>query len=227
MQTEANHKLTYNVGLYRKHIKRVLDIVLSLFGLIILSPLYLILSIAIKVDSKGPVFFKQARLGRNGKEFKIYKFRTMVVGAEKMGTGLSIRSLSDSRITKVGAFLRKTSLDELPQFINILKGDMSIVGPRPPATYFPYKGYENYPQWAKKRFDTRPGVTGLAQVVYRNNAEWDERIKLDIKYNNSVSFIVDLKLIIDTAAKIIKRENVYGEILLDKKEVSINKEENQ
>lgn len=227
MQTEVNKDTIENFGIYSKYTKRLLDILLSLLGLIIFSPLFLLISVAIKLDSKGPIFFKQLRLGRNGMEFEIYKFRTMVVGAEKMGTGLSIRSLSDSRITKVGAFLRKTSLDELPQFINILNGEMSIVGPRPPATYFPYKGYENYPQWAKKRFNTRPGVTGLAQVVYRNNAEWDERIKLDIKYNSNISFLLDLKLIFSTILKIFKRENVYGEILLDKEEVNINKERNQ
>ncbi len=125
----------------------------------------------------------------------------MVVNAENMGTGLCIRSISDNRITKVGAFLRKTSLDELPQFVNILKGDMSIVGPRPPATYFPYKGYENYPEWAQKRFNIRPGITGLAQVVYRTNAEWDERIGLDIKYIDNITFITDIRLIIDTVFK--------------------------
>lgn len=205
--------------MYRIYIKKVLDVLLSFIGLIILSPVLLIIALAIKIDSKGPVFFKQDRLGKDGNVFKIIKFRTMIVGAEKMGTGLSIRSLSDKRITKIGAFLRKSSLDELPQFINILKGDMSIVGPRPPAVYFPYDGYESYPKWGRARFEVHPGVTGLAQVVYRNNAVWDDRIKLDIKYIEKMSFCFDFKLIVSTIFKLLKQENVYGEILLDKDEI--------
>src|SRR5699024_6137570 len=123
---------------------------------------------------------------------EIYKFRTMVVNAEQMGTGLSIRSLNDNRITKVGSFLRNTSLDELAQLYNILMGEMSIIGPRPPVTYFPYKGFKNYPEYSKKRFKERPGVTGLAQVVYRNNAAWDNRFELDNKYVDGISFLLDL-----------------------------------
>lgn len=201
---------------YSKCIKRSLDFIFSLLGLILLLPIFIIIGSLIKVDTKGPIFFKQKRIGRNGDTFEIYKFRTMVVNAEQMGTGLSIRSLNDNRITKVGSFLRNTSLDELPQLYNILMGEMSIIGPRPPVTYFPYKGFKNYPEYSKKRFKERPGVTGLAQVVYRNNAAWDNRFELDNKYVDGISFLLDLKILLLTIYKILKRENVYGEMFLDK-----------
>lgn len=180
--------------------------------------MFLLIAIAIKVDSKGPVFFKQARLGKDGEVFNIIKFRTMVVGAEKMGDGLIVACHTDSRITKVGGFLRQTSLDELPQFYNILKGEMSIVGPRPPVEYFPYPGYEGYPEWAKARFDMRPGITGIAQVVHRSDAHWDERIQLDVQYVETVTFILDIKLIISTAFRILKQEDIYSDIALYKNE---------
>lgn len=145
--------------MYEKYIKRFLDLVLSLMALIILMPLMVIIAIAIKLDSKGPVFFLQERLGKNGKVFKIIKFRTMIIGAEKKG--LRISSKNDSRITKVGNLLRNTSLDEIPQLINIIKGEMSLVGPRPPVTYFPYK-YDKYSNVQKKRFEVRPGITRIS-----------------------------------------------------------------
>ena len=131
-------------------IKRIIDILGSLIGMIILLPLFIIIAILIKLTSEGPVFFRQERLGKDGKVFKILKFRTMVVNAEKIGDGLKVKSENDSRITKIGRFLRATSLDELPQLWNVFIGQMSLVGPRPPATYFPYDGYENYPDWTKK-----------------------------------------------------------------------------
>lgn len=132
-------------------VKRCIDFFGSMVGIIILSPIFIFIAIIIKISSKGPVFFLQERLGKNGKIFKIVKFRTMVVNAEHLGDGLKVKEGSDPRITKVGKFLRKTSLDELPQLFNTLCGSMSLVGPRPPATYHPYKGYENYPNWAKKK----------------------------------------------------------------------------
>src|SRR5690554_8174346 len=131
--------------------KRIIDMVGSFIGILLLSPLFLFISILIKIDSKGPVFFKQERIGKNGKTFKILKFRTMVVNAENIGDGLTVKSESDSRITKVGRILRKTSLDELPQLLNVLVGEMSLVGPRPPVPHHPYE-YMKYPSWAKSRF---------------------------------------------------------------------------
>lgn len=131
-------------------IKRMLDILVSLISIILISPILLTILLLVKCTSKGPVLFKQERLGLHGESFQILKFRTMVVNAEHMGTGVYINEKSDPRITKIGKILRKSSLDELPQLFNILKGDMSLVGPRPPVTYHPYDGYQNYPQWAKK-----------------------------------------------------------------------------
>lgn len=195
--------------MYAKYIKRILDFILSLIALIILSPVYLIIAIAIKIDSKGPVFFLQERLGKDGKVFKIIKFRTMVVNAEHMGDGLKVKSEKDNRITKIGKILRKTSLDELPQFINVLKGEMSIVGPRPPVTYHPYK-YEDYSNEQKKRFCVRPGITGLSQVRVRNSATWDDRIKIDLEYVSKIRFCKDLKIIFQTIIKTTKKESIYN-----------------
>lgn len=190
-------------------VKRTLDIVLSLCGLLILSPLFAIAAIFIKLDSPGPVFFLQERLGKNGRPFRIIKFRTMVENAEKLGEGLRVSTPGDPRITRVGRILRQTSLDELPQLINVLKGDMSLVGPRPPATYHPYKGYAAYPEWAKKRFEMRPGITGLAQVVARNSVSWDERIRLDVDYVEGFSLWKDVKILLDTVRIVVLRENIY------------------
>ena len=194
--------------MYAKYFKRVLDFLLSLIAIIILSPVLLVIAIAIKIDSKGPVFFLQERLGKDGKVFKIIKFRTMVVNAENIGDGLKVKSENDDRITKVGKVLRKTSLDELPQFINVLKGDMSIIGPRPPVTYHPHK-YEEYSEEQRKRFNVRPGITGLAQVRVRNSASWDDRIKIDVEYTEKISFIIDIKIFFETFLNIIKRKNIY------------------
>ena len=190
-------------------VKRTLDIVLSLCGLLILSPLFAIAAIFIKLDSPGPVFFLQERLGKNGRPFRIIKFRTMVENAEKLGEGLRVSTPGDPRTTRVGRILRQTSLDELPQLINVLKGDMSLVGPRPPATYHPYKGYAAYPEWAKKRFEMRPGITGLAQVVARNSVSWDERIRLDVDYVEGFSLWKDVKILLDTVRIVVLRESIY------------------
>lgn len=192
-------------------IKRIIDILGSLIGMIILLPLFIIIAILIKLTSEGPVFFRQERLGKDGKVFKILKFRTMVVNAEKIGDGLKVKSENDSRITKIGRFLRATSLDELPQLWNVFIGQMSLVGPRPPATYFPYDGYENYPDWTKKRFLMRPGMTGLAQVTVRNSVSWDERIIIDNKYIDSFNIWLDIKILFFTIFKVIKAENIYME----------------
>ena len=192
-------------------IKRIIDILGSLIGMIILLPLFIIIAILIKLTSEGPVFFLQERLGKDGKVFKILKFRTMVVNAEKIGDGLKVKSENDSRITKIGRFLRATSLDELPQLWNVFIGQMSLGGPRPPATYFPYDGYENYPDWTKKRFLMRPGMTGLAQVTVRNSVSWDEKIIIDNKYIDSFNIWLDIKILFFTIFKVIKAENIYME----------------
>ena len=177
-------------------------------ALIILMPLMIIIAILIKIDSKGPVFFLQERLGKDGKIFKIIKFRTMIVNAEHIGDGLKVKSENDNRITKVGKILRKTSLDELPQFINVLMGNMSIIGPRPPVTYYPYK-YEDYTEEQKKRFEVRPGITGLAQVKVRNSASWDDRIEIDVEYTEKITIIMDIKIFFVTFLNIIRKKNIY------------------
>lgn len=193
-----------------KAIKRIFDILASLLAIVILSPFLLVFSIILKLDSKGPILFKQKRLGKNGKIFTIYKFRTMVVNAENIGDGISIKSDKDPRITKIGGVYRKTSIDELPQLFNVLLGDMSLVGPRPPVIYTPYDGYENYPEWAKKRFEMRPGVTGLAQVKVRNSATWDERIKIDNEYIDRFSLWLDIKILFMTVGKVFGSDNIYN-----------------
>lgn len=194
--------------MYKKYIKRILDFILSLLATIVLSPLFLVIAIIIKIDSRGPTFFLQERLGKDGKVFKIIKFRTMIPNAEKIGDGLKVKTESDNRITRIGKILRKTSLDELPQLINVIKGEMSIVGPRPPVTYHPHK-YEEYREEQKIRFKVRPGITGLAQIRVRNSASWDERIKIDIEYVDKISFTMDIKIVLKTVVKVFKKDNIY------------------
>lgn len=189
-------------------IKRMLDILVSLISIILISPILLTILLLVKCTSKGPVLFKQERLGLHGESFQILKFRTMVVNAEHMGTGVYINEKSDPRITKIGKILRKSSLDELPQLFNILKGDMSLVGPRPPVTYHPYDGYQNYPQWAKKkkRFELLPGLTGLAQVELKSDATWDERITVDVRYVENFSVRMDILILLRTVIAVFKRD---------------------
>lgn len=193
-----------------KILKRIFDIIVSGISIVLLSPILIIFSILIKLDSKGPIIFKQKRLGLKGKTFEIFKFRTMIVNAEKIGDGLSVKNESDPRITKLGRFLRKYSIDELPQLFNVFIGDMSIVGPRPPVTYHPYNGIENYPKSAIKRFDMRPGITGLAQVKYRNSKTWDERFKVDIEYVENFNIMLDFKIIFGTIGKVFGSKNIYS-----------------
>lgn len=182
-------------------LKRVLDVVLSLLGLIITSPLLLIVALAVKLDSKGPAIFKQERLGMNGKVFEMYKFRSMCVGAEHMGTG-QYSFKGDSRVTKVGRIIRATSLDELPQFVNILKGDMSFIGPRPTLTYHPWP-LEEYSDFQLRRFNVRPGITGLAQINGRKVIEWNERIKYDVEYVENLSLVLDCKILFKTVLNVL------------------------
>lgn len=186
--------------------KRIGDIFFSIIGLLTLSPFLLVVSILIKIDSKGPVIFKQKRLGKNGNVFNIYKFRSMTVGAEKHGV---YESKNDSRVTRVGKIIRKLSIDELPQFINILKGDMSIIGPRPTLTYHPWK-YDEYSDFQKKRFNLRPGVTGWAQVNGRKDVQWNKRIEYDVFYVNNFSLWFDIKIIFKTIYKVLSMKNNFN-----------------
>lgn len=187
-------------GFYRA-VKRFLDVTASFLGLVLLSPLLLAVSILIKIDSRGPVIFRQKRIGRNGKVFEIYKFRSMCVGAEKTGSGV-YSGKGDARVTKIGKILRATSIDELPQLLNILKGEMSFVGPRPPLTYHPWK-YEEYTDFQKRMFEVRPGITGWAQVNGRKDVEWHKRIELNVWYVDHMSLLLDIKIMFMTAFKVL------------------------
>ncbi len=187
-------------GFYRA-VKRFLDVTASFLGLVLLSPLLLAVSILIKIDSRGPVIFRQTRIGRNGKVFEIYKFRSMCVGAEKTGSGV-YSGKGDARVTRIGKILRATSIDELPQLLNILKGEMSFVGPRPPLTYHPWK-YEEYTDLQKRMFEVRPGITGWAQVNGRKDVEWHKRIELNVWYVDHMSLLLDIKIMFMTAFKVL------------------------
>lgn len=187
-------------GFYRA-VKRFLDVTASFLGLVLLSPLLLAVSILIKIDSRGPVIFRQKRIGRNGKAFEIYKFRSMCVGAEKTGSGV-YSGKGDARVTRIGKILRATSIDELPQLLNILKGEMSFVGPRPPLTYHPWK-YEEYTDFQKRMFEVRPGITGWAQVNGRKDVEWHKRIELNVWYVDHMSLLLDIKIMFKTAFKVL------------------------
>lgn len=187
-----------------------MDLFLALFASVVFSPLFLLIAIAIKIDSKGPVFFKQNRIGKNGKVFVIHKFRTMIQNAEHMGDGL-FNYENDFRVTRVGRILRKTSMDEAAQLLNIIKGDMSIVGPRPPVTY-EHGDFSNYPEEWKKRFSMRPGVTGLAQISGRNELIWADKIKHDDKYIDlfqKYGVFIDIKIMFITAVKIFSMSSTY------------------
>lgn len=195
--------------MYNKFMKRMIDLIALILIIIPVFFIGIIVSVLISLESSGGIFFKQKRLGHNGNVFEVYKFRTMVQNAEKMGTGV-FTSDQDPRITKFGHFLRKTSLDELPQIINILKGEMSFVGPRPPVPYHPYK-YEEYSETQILRFTVKPGVTGMAQAYGRNTLTWDERIVYDVKYVRNLSFWLDIKIVIKTILSVIRKENIYRE----------------
>ena len=186
--------------MYKKHLKRCVDFLISALALIVLSPLMLILVILVKTKMGSPVIFKQERPGLHEKSFMLFELRTMT--DKRDGSG---QLLGDAqRLTRFGAFLRKTSLDELPELVNILKGDMSIIGPRPLLVkYLPY-----YSQEERKRHDLRPGLTGLAQVCGRNNLRWEERFALDVEYVNSISFGLDIKIFLKTILLVFERKNI-------------------
>ena len=164
-----------------------------------------IVAALIKITSPGPILFKQDRLGLNGKVYKIYKFRSMCVGAEKMGSGVYSDD-GDPRVTKIGKIMRATSVDELPQLVNILKGEMSFVGPRPPLTYHPWN-IKDYTKEQLRMFEVRPGITGWAQVNGRKTVEWNNRIRLNVWYVDNCSLLLDLKILFLTVYKVLKNED--------------------
>lgn len=210
----------YNVHLLKERVpyvmgKRFLDVILSFIGLILLTPLFLFLAILIKVeDPKGPVFFAQTRVGKNGKLFKMYKFRSMVRNAEERLSelihqsdvqGAMFKMKHDPRITKVGRVIRKSSLDELPQLVNVLRGDMSLVGPRPPLP----REVNEYTSYDMQRLLVVPGCTGLWQVSGRNHVGFQEMVELDLKYIRERSFKKDLHILLKTVKVLVGTDDAY------------------
>ena len=189
--------------MYAKYIKRLLDFLLSLIAFIVLSPIMLIIYILVRIKLGKPAIFKQQRPGKDEKIFTLYKFRTMTDKKDKNGNLLP----DSERLTKFGKFLRSTSLDELPELINIIKGDMAIVGPRPLLVEY----LELYNEEQKHRHDARPGLTGLAQVNGRNSITWEEKFEQDIKYINKITFINDIKIVLKTIIKVFKRDGISQE----------------
>ena len=185
--------------------KRGMDIAVSGVGLVIASPIMLLTAILIKIDSPGKVLFMQERIGKDGKVFKIAKFRSMCTGAEHTGSGV-YSGKDDARVTRVGKFIRATSIDELPQLYNILKGDMSLIGPRPPLTYHPWT-IDKYTEEQRHMFDVRPGITGWAQIHGRKSVEWNKRIELNVWYVRHISFWLDLKIFFMTFLKVLRNDD--------------------
>lgn len=188
--------------MYRKYFKRLFDMLFSIVGLFFLSPILIFISVLILFFSGRPVFFIQNRLGIHGKKFQMYKFRSMKVDSEFSGNGV-YSDLSDPRLTKFGKFLRITSLDELPQMLNILRGEMSFIGPRPPLTYHPWK-LSDYTQEQLRMFEVRPGITGWAQVNGRKQLDWPERIQMNIWYVDHLSFALDCKIMMKTLVTLFR-----------------------
>ena len=186
--------------MYAKYFKRILDFLLSLIALLVLSPILIIVAILVRVKLGSPVIFKQQRPGKDEKIFTLYKFRTMTNKKDENGNLLP----DSERLTKFGKTLRSTSLDELPELFNILKGDMSIVGPRPLLVEY----LKLYNEEQKHRHDVRPGLTGLAQISGRNSISWNKKFKEDIFYINNITFIMDIKIIFKTITKVFKREGI-------------------
>lgn len=185
--------------------KRIVDLALTTVGLVLLAPVLLLIAVAVWIDCGRPIFYVQERVGRHGRLFPFFKFRTMVVGAERMGAGFEI-SQGDSRITRVGAFLRRWHLDELPQLVNVLRGEMSIVGPRPTLAY----QVAQYTPEQRRRLLALPGLTGLAQIKGLNALTWPERIEWDICYVEHASLALDLQIMVRTVGVLAAGENVYG-----------------
>ncbi len=187
--------------MYKSFIKPLCDRGAALLLLLLLWPLLLVIALLVRLESTGPALFRQKRLGKGGKEFEIYKFRSMKLNAEKTGSGVYSEK-GDPRVTRMGRILRATSLDELPQLFNILRGDMSWVGPRPPLTYHPWP-VEEYTPEQRHMFDVLPGITGWAQVNGRKAVEWNKRIELNVWYVNNVSFLLDAKIAFMTVFKVL------------------------
>ena len=191
--------------MYKRWIKRTVDILLSLLGLLFLWLPMLVVALLVRLDSPGPALFRQKRLGLDGREYEMYKFRSMCVNAEHTGSGV-YSGKGDSRVTRMGRILRATSIDELPQLINILKGDMSFIGPRPPLTYHPWP-LEQYTDFQKRMFEVRPGITGWTQTHGRKDVEWNRRIEMNVWYVDHLTMWLDIKIMFLTVYKVLTNED--------------------
>jgi lipopolysaccharide/colanic/teichoic acid biosynthesis glycosyltransferase len=190
---------------YRRYGKRVFDLALAVPGLVLLSPLLCLMAVAIKLTSRGPVFYVQERIGRNAAPFPFIKFRTMVVGAESQGAGILCLK-DDPRVTRVGRFLRRFSLDETPQLVNVVRGEMSLIGPRPGLAY----QLRAYTPFERRRLTVLPGITGWAQVNGRNAIAWDQRIVRDVEYVERLSFAMDLRILCRTLRVVLDSDSMIA-----------------
>lgn len=194
-------------------VKRLIDLFGATLGLVLLSPLLLLLAVVVLLDDGWPLFYVHERVGLRGRGFPFFKFRTMVKNADRMGAGYEIDA-NDSRITRSGNFLRKWSLDELPQLLNVVRGEMSLIGPRPTLRY----QVDTYTDFQRRRLEVRPGLTGLAQVSGRNRLTWPERIELDVQYIDNYSLWLDLQILVRTVGVLARPEGIYGEGWAKRKE---------
>ncbi len=209
--------------MYKFFIKRIFDIIGACAGLAFATPILIIFVILIKLETPGPVIFRQKRIGYKGRVFEIWKFRSMVQNAEHSGSGV-YSDKNDSRVTRIGRLIRATSIDELPQLFNVLRGEMSFIGPRPPLTYHPWN-FDKYTDKQKRMFDVRPGISGWAQVNGRKDVEWHKRIELNVWYVNNVSLLLDLKIMWLTMRKVVSNADNENTGVTVVKSVDIEKKE--
>ena len=207
--------------MYKKFGKRALDILLSLIALPFVLLVIVIMAPFIYLEDRGPVFYNATRRGMNGKNFKMFKLRSMYVNSPNLrnADGSTFNSDKDPRVTKIGRFMRKTSVDELPQILNVLIGDMSFIGPRPTMATTPY---DQLPEISKRRLVVRPGITGYAQAYYRNSITQQEKFQYDCYYAENISFAMDVKVLLQTVKSVLKRENIY--VSAEQKPAEENKE---
>ncbi len=197
--------------MYLKFCKPLIDFIIAFIAVIILSPIFILVAIAIKLNSPGPIFFLQERLGKGGRVFKIVKFRSMRTDLNNYKFG-DVLSENNPQITRSGKFLRKTSIDEIPQLINILKGEMSFIGPRPPVTFYPKK-YEDYNEFEKQRFLVKPGLSGLAAIKQREVNDWSKNIPIDVEYVNTMSMSLDVRLFVASLFVFFRTDNIYTKLV--------------
>lgn len=196
---------------YYKFIKRIVDFICAILALPLIIPILLVLSFVIYLEDKGPIFYNGYRLGKNGKKFKMYKLRSMRINSPDLRNpdGSTYNSENDPRITSIGRFIRKTSIDELPQVINILRGEMSIVGPRPILFITPEE-FNKFDSKLIKRMTVRPGITGYTQAYFRNSIDQEQKFEYDVFYVDNMNFFLDVKIILKTIYSVLKKENIYS-----------------